>query len=221
MITACSAHGASRCHLQWCRTTKDPKTKDPKTKRRCNVTQATTKTPNTLFPGRPDYVGPTTGLFGLLHHAELYEGSGDVMERVEYVKNAKPRHEVATRLHNMIALPDEFAMKQDAIGDTYSTKCDELYTDYRAKRAPIDVDLDAKRAPIDDDDHTKLGAFYNDYFAKRAPIDADHVAKCAALNADHVVECAAFYAEILAYIRHHIPDCAWDEIHRTLIFPEA
>ena len=130
------------------------------------MTQAAQATPNTLFPGRPDYVGPTTGWFCLLHHTMLYEHSHDVMERVEYVKSKKPRHEVATRLHNMIYLPVEFAMKRAA-----------LYADYSAKIDALDDDDDAKRAPVN--------------------------------------------AEILAYIRAHIPDCAWDEINQTLIFPES
>ena len=57
----------------------------------------------------------------------------------------------------------------------------------------------AKRAPLD-----------ADYKAKRAPLDADYDAKRAAL-------CAALYAEILAYIKMNIPDCAWNG--RTLVFP--
>lgn len=112
----------------------------------------TSSEPNTLFPGRPDYVGPTTGMFGLLHHEILCESSHDVMERVAYVRREKSRNEVATRLHNMI----------------YLGGCEAA----------------AKRAPL-----------YADYKAKRAPLDA----------------------EIETYIRHHIPDCAWNG--QTLVFP--
>ena len=126
-------------------------------------------TANTLFPGRPDYTGPASGIFGLLHHEVLVESSHNVMERVEYVKNNKPANEVATRLHNMI----------------YLGGCPEA-ADYEAKRA----------------------ALYADYRAKRAPLDADYEAKLAALD-----------APILAYIRQHIPDCAWDEAGQTLVFP--
>ena len=50
----------------------------------------------------------------------------------------------------------------------------------------------AKRAPL-----------YADYEAKRAPLDADYEAKRD--------------AQIIAYIRVHIPDCAWDG--KTLVFP--
>ena len=54
---------------------------------------------NELFPGRPDYVGPTKGYFAFLHHEQLFEKSHDVMERVAYVKRDKPDHEIPTRLH--------------------------------------------------------------------------------------------------------------------------
>jgi hypothetical protein len=94
---------------------------------------------NTLFPGRPDYTGPTTGWFGLLHHDTLYEQSHDVMERVAYVHRAKPEHEIKIRLHNMIYLG-----ACDAI-----TKRAPLDADYRAKRAPLYADYKAKLAPLD------------------------------------------------------------------------
>ena len=90
------------------------------------------KIENTLFPGRPDYIGPTSGTFGLLHHEVLCESSHDVMERVYYIKNNKPKNEVAVRLHNLI----------------YLGGC-EAATDYKAKCAPLDADHRAKCAPLD------------------------------------------------------------------------
>ena len=126
---------------------------------------------NELFPGRPDYVGPTKGYFAFLHHEKLFEKSHDVMERVAYVKREKPDHEIPTRLHNMIYLP-------------FMT--DELDADYKAKRAPL----------------------YDDYEAKRATLYDDYEAKLATL-----------YDGILAFVRQHIPDCAWNG--RELVFPEA
>ena len=136
------------------------------------------KIENTLFPGRPDYIGPTSGTFGLLHHEVLCESSHDVMERVDYIKKHKPKNEVAVRLHNLIYLGG-----CEAATD-YKAKCDALYADYKAKR----------------------DALYADYEAKRDALDADYVAKRAALD-----------AQIIAYIRVHIPDCAWDG--KTLVFP--
>jgi hypothetical protein len=64
----------------------------------------------------------------------------------------------------------------------------------------------AKLAPLDADYEAKLAALDADYKAKRAPLYADYKAKCAPLD-----------AEILAYIKANIPDCAWNG--RTLVFP--
>lgn len=63
-----------------------------------------TKKLNKLFPGRPGYVGPKRGYFGLLHHDGLYEYSYDVTERVRYVKRNKSPSETPIRLRNMIYL---------------------------------------------------------------------------------------------------------------------
>lgn len=120
---------------------------------------------NTLFPGRPNYTGPTTGTFGLLHHEILCETSHDVFERVAYVKENKPAHEVTIRLHNMIYLGGcEAAAKRVTLWADYEAKRDTLYADYKAKRDPLE-------------------------------------------------------AEILAYIKTHIPDCAWNG--KTLVFSKG
>ena len=153
---------------------------------------------NTLFPGRPDYIGPTSGWFGLLHHQILFEKSHSVMERVEYVKARKPALEIATRLHNMIYLGGcEAIAKHDTLDADYIAKRDALYADYVAKRAPLDADY-----------YANLDALYVDYVAKRAPLYADYVANRAALD-----------TEILIYIRSQIPDCAWNGAE--LVFPTA
>ena len=57
------------------------------------------------------------------------------------------------------------------------------------------------------------------YDAKFATLDAAYMAKCDTLNAEHRAKHDALCAEILAYIKTHIPDCAWDGT--TLVFPEA
>ena len=175
---------------------------------------------NTLFPGRPEYIGPTEGWFGLLHHDKLYEYSRNVMERVEYVRRDKPAREVAVRLHNMIYIGDLGAKRAPLYAD-YEAKCAPLdadyeakraalYADYEAKRAPLYADYEAKCAPLDADYEAKRAALYADYEAKRAPLYADYEAKCAALYVDYKAKCAALDAEILAYILDSIPDCAWN-----------
>ena len=122
-----------------------------------------TSVKNTLFPGRPNYTGPTKGWFGFLHHEQLCEQSHDVNERIHYVKREKPKNEVAIRLHNMIYLG----------GCEATAKIDALYAAYLAK----------------------LDALYATYTVKRDALDA----------------------EILAYIKSNIPDCAWNG--KKLVFP--
>jgi len=152
---------------------------------------------NTLFPGRPDYVGPTEGLFGLLHHEELYETSHNVMERVAYVKREKPHNEVETRLHNMIYLGGCEAAESLAA----------LKEDYQAKRKPLDEDYETKRKLLDDD-----------YWDKVKLLDDDYWAKVKQLKEDCETKWGLCTAEIEAYIKSHIPDCAWNGW--TLVFPE-
>ena len=143
--------------------------------------------PNLLFPGRPDYAGPTEGFFGLLHHDTLCEPSRNVLERVAHVRENKSSSEIPVRLHNMIYLGGcEAAIESVA-----------YQADYEAKHA----------------------ALYADYAAKHAPLYADYEAKHAALYADYEAKHALFDIKILAYIREHIPDCAWDAKRKELQFP--
>ena len=121
--------------------------------------------PNLLFPGRPDYAGPTEGFFGLLHHDTLCEPSRNVLERVAHVRENKSSSEIPVRLHNMIYLGGcEAAIESVAYQADYEAKHAALYADYEAKHALFDI-------------------------------------------------------KILAYIREHIPDCAWDAKRKELQFP--
>jgi len=165
--------------------------------------------PNTLFLGRPDYIGPVTGHFGLLHHDQLFEHSENAMERVQYVKKEKPAHEIEIRLHNMIYL--------DPTACPAVAKCAPLDVDYLAKLAPLDADYEAKCAPLLADYEAKRAPLRVDYLAKLAPLDVDYEAKRALLRADYEAKRAPLDAEILTYIRTHIPDCTWDGTQ--LVFP--
>ena len=168
---------------------------------------------NVLFPGRPNYVGPTSGWFGLLHHSELFETSHDVSERIDYVKANKPKAEVAIRLRNMVYL--------GAIASTCA-KCAPLYADYEAERAPLLADYNAKCAPLDADylakraplladfEATKRAPLLADFEAKRVPLLADYQAKRVSLYADYQAKRAPLLAEVLAYIRSVMPDCTWN-----------
>ena len=157
---------------------------------------------NTLFPGRPDYVGPKSGMFAFLHHEILCEPSDNVMERVDYVRHHKPPAEIETRLHHMMFL--------DAALCPAVAKRAPLYADYEAKRAPLYADYGAKLATLYADYEAKCATLYADYEAKRATLDADYEAKRATLDADYGAKRAPLDAEILDYIKAHIPDCSWN-----------
>jgi hypothetical protein len=145
---------------------------------------------NTLFPGRPNYTGPTEGWFGLLHHSNLFEHSHNVMERVAYVIRKKAP-QVEIRLHNMIYLGD--------LGVDYVVKHAAYYADYGAKRNALMADYKAKCAPL-----------YDEYEVKRAPLWTEYEAKRALLYDEYEAKRGALLADILVYIKHHIPDCAWN-----------
>lgn len=69
--------------------------------------KASVKAPNTMFPGRPNYTGPQTGYFAMVHHQQLFEECTPtyrIKTRVDYVKRQKPTNEVKTRLHNLLYL---------------------------------------------------------------------------------------------------------------------
>ena len=144
---------------------------------------------NTLFPGRPDYTGPTEGIFGLLHHDTLMETSHDVTERVAYVKKHKPPHEIAVRLHNMIYLGD----------------CDAA-----AQRKPLDDAYWAQRKPLDDAYWAQCKALDDAYRAQRKALDDAYRAQRKPLYDAYKAQCKPLYDAIVAYIRGHIPDCAWN-----------
>ena len=148
------------------------------------------KIENTLFPGRYNYTGPTKGWFGFLHHEQLCEESHDVNERIDYVKRRKPKNEVAIRLHNMIYLG----------GCEATTKFDTLYADYMSYLGGVyKIERDAVCAANHD-------ALYTTYEAKHDALYAAYTVKRDALD-----------AEILAYIKSNIPDCAWNG--KKLVFP--
>ena len=192
-----------------------------------------TEMKNTIFPGRPNYEGPTEGMFGLLHHDVLAEPSRDVSERVAYVKRHKPQSEVAARLHNMIYLGGgevhPAAAKIAPLGSDYNAKRATLAADYNAQRGALYADYRTKLATLTADYRTQrdtlnAGSDYNakrdtltaDYLAKRDTLDSDYTAKLDTLYADYNAKLATLTAEVLAYIKTHIPDCAWDGT--TLVF---
>ena len=99
---------------------------------------------NTLYPGKPDYTGPTSGYFTLLHHeGPLIEWSDNVMERIMYINNYKPASEREIRKAHIIYLDPSIID-----GSNYEAKCATLYAHYEAKRTTLYADYEAKRATL-------------------------------------------------------------------------
>ena len=62
---------------------------------------------NKLYPGKPNYTGPTKGFFTLLHHeGPLLEWSDNVMERIDFIRREKAKSEIPVRLRHIVAFPD-------------------------------------------------------------------------------------------------------------------
>ena len=98
--------------------------------------------PNKLFPGLPNYSGPTKGIFGLLHHDRAIEFSANVMERVLYVRQTKPADEQPTRLRAIVyiapeLLPADYA-KAWADWDKARADWAKTWADYAKARADWD-----------------------------------------------------------------------------------
>ena len=161
---------------------------------------------NKLFPGRENYTGPTVGVFGLLHHKELCERSHDVNERIAYVKKYKPKNKVAIRLYNMIYLGDCPA----AVGHEAAWK---LYEDTCATARKLYEDTRAPAWKLYDETCATAWKLYEDTCAPARKLYEDTRAPARKLFED---TCATLDVEILAYIKLHIPDCAWNG--KTLVF---
>ena len=62
-------------------------------------------TPNTLYPGQPDYVGPNSGFACWVHHEIPIEYCTNFARRIAYIRASKPAHEQAVRLAALTCLP--------------------------------------------------------------------------------------------------------------------
>lgn len=153
---------------------------------------------NIMFPGRENYTGPKTGCFSFLHHREVCEMSDNVMERVQYVGVTKPMNEIAIRLHNMMYL--------DPVMCPAVINYKLQYAAFKNHIHSLDVRFldESGRAQ-----NTKaIDLLWDTY-----------VENWNTCNKDFHDEIKPLELEILTYIRSHIPDCAWWEKDRSLIFP--
>ena len=146
---------------------------------------------NTRYPGKPDYTGPTKGLFTLLHHeGPLLEWSDDVMQRVKYINEQKPEHERAIRLRHIVFFPENLW------GEKLQKECAK-WRKADAKWRKADAEwwkADAKRRKAD---------------AEWEKADDEWWKECAEWQ-------KAEADKILPYLKQHVEDCKWNG--STLVF---
>ena len=177
---------------------------------------------NILFPGLPNYTGPVTGWFSLLHHSwELVERSDDdVMERIRYIKSNKPAHEQEIRLRHIVYLGqrgDDYEVKRAALDTAYEAEYGKLYSAYSVKHDTLYAIYGIKRDKIP---HTnKLVAYEAEQDKrKRNPLYAAHIdklyaayeAECNKLRANFEAKDDKLDASIIEYIKPLIKDFAWN-----------
>jgi len=169
---------------------------------------------NTLYPGLPDYTGPTKGLFTLLHHeGPLLEWSDDVMERIKFINEKKPEDERAIRLRHIVFFPEKLRGKKmwkaDAERQKAYTEWKKAYTEWKKAYA----------------ERQKAYTEWKKAYAERQKADAEwQKAYTKWQKAD--AEWQKAYAEwkkadadkILTYLKKHVKDCKWDG--STLVFKE-
>src|SRR3990167_2950487 len=91
---------------------------------------------NKLYPGLPDYVGPKSGFFTLLHHhGPPIEWSHDVMERVKYIQKDKAAHERPIRLRHIVYVPKKMIPKP--VQKAYA-KWQKAYAKWQKARAELE-----------------------------------------------------------------------------------
>jgi hypothetical protein len=178
-------------------------------------------------------------VFGLLHHEELCEQSHDVNERIAYVRKHKPENEVVIRLHNMIYLGGcPAAIMREAAWKLYEETCaparklcDEtcatawkLYEKTCAPARKLYTETRGSAWKLYDETRAPAWKLYEETCAPARKLCDETCATawklyektCATARKLCDETCATLDAEILAYIKLHIPDCAWNG--KTLVF---
>src|SRR3990167_6084522 len=149
---------------------------------------------NKLYPGKPNYTGPTKGWFTLLHHeGPLLEWSDNVMERIDFIRREKAKSEIPVRLRHIVAFPDSAwtpsmqkarAKRQKAHAKWYKAEAECQEADAKWDKAH------AKRY--------KAEAECQEAYAKWYKADAD-------------AECQEAYAKTVSvYLHQHVTDCKWN-----------
>ena len=154
---------------------------------------------NRLYPGKPNYRGPKSGYFTLLHHeGPLMEWSANVMERVAYIKTDKHSDERPLRLRHIVFVPKK--MQPQAVRDAYAK-----WQDAYAKSQDADAKWQDAYAKSQDA-YAKwrdVCAKWRDAYAKWRDAYAkwrDAYAKWQDADAQ----------KLLAYLHKHVKNCKWN-----------
>jgi len=147
------------------------------------MTNSSTSSANTLFPGLHNYKGKTKGFFTLPHHKEhLIEWSYNIIERIDYINREKSKGEREIRLRHIVYVPASLIpMKfQKARGAYYRARgaCDKA-------RAAWDRAWEAYGRAREAYDRAMA-----DYDKARAACDKNKT--------------------LLKYLHKNVPDCKWN-----------
>ena len=155
---------------------------------------------NTLFPGRPNYTGPTKGHFAFVHHSVLFEHSHDIRERIAHIKAHKPLNERATRLEHLMYLDPaqiDFAACEEAWAAS-----EEAWAAYRESLTARGKAWMAHDKAVYSEAWVTCGKGWT----------AHHKAGVTYKEAQ-----TAAIPTVLAYVNKHFPGHKWNG--RTLVFP--
>jgi hypothetical protein len=170
---------------------------------------------NTLYPGKPDYTGPSSGYFTLLHHqGSLVEWSHSIHERIEYIRTSKPLHERDIRLQHIVYIPQH--MLPEKLQKAYAEykKAKTEYQKAGTERQKADAEWQKANAEWQkaynkrqkaDTEWQKVNTEWQKVYDKRRKANAEWWklrAECEWRKTDA--------DKILSYLHKHVPDCKWN-----------
>jgi len=189
-------------------------------------------TPNTLFPGLPNYTGPTVGFFALLHHSDLFEWSHDVNERVSYVKDNKGWSEIPIRLAHMAHLPELDVPDIYAAWAKYKRIRQPAWAEYERIRQPALAEYERisqpawaeyeriRQSALAKYEHIRQSALAEyERISQSAWAEYERIRQSAWAEYERIRQPALAEYErirhvarptIEAYVRANVPDCRWD-----------
>ena len=150
---------------------------------------------NKLYPGKPNYVGPKSGFFTLLHHqGPLIEWSIDVMERVKYIRTYKSAHE-RPRLWHIVYVPKKMIPKPVR----------KAYAKWQKASAEWEkVNTEWQKASAELAEWEKVNTEWEKAYAELEKASAEW------RKADD--------DKLTAYLHKHVKDCKWNG--KELVFKE-